>query len=53
MSNNTFLIFSSGGHFVQRIDTVCVIGRKPYDKHVYEIALNLSQQFKIKIKIVY
>ena len=36
-------IFSSGGHFVPRIGSLCNFGRWHYEKHFCEIILNLDQ----------
>ena len=43
-----FLIYSSVNHFVWRSETFCaVFGRGHYEKHFFDIILNLDQQFGI------
>ena len=39
-------IFSSGGHFVQQIGSLCNFGRGHYEKHFCEIILNLDPWFR-------
>ena len=56
VSFNFFLIYSSGGHFDRWSQTIC--GRGHYEKHLYEIILNLDQwlsrcRFKISDLPVY
>ena len=36
-------IFSSGSHFVQRVNGLCNIGSSHYEEHFCEIILNLGQ----------
>ena len=47
MSFKTFLIFSSGGHFIQPSKNgLCNLSRGYYEKHFCEIILNLDQWFR-------